>query len=159
MNFPDDFALKWNERSPTQRPEGLKDRSMAVLRLFGAVKEVKEKYGRLDVFWGEVFRLKRDSLDFPANGAPGDPYGVFRTSYYSPDDNNKQSLIAGDTYVAIIEFGDTIKANGVLGYGNFSQPGSSHRTDQLKLYSDKKLRPILFYRHDVENNVVATTSF
>ena len=160
MNFPDDFALKWNERSPTQRPDGLKDRSMAVHRLFGAAKEVKEKYGRLDVFWGEVFRLKRDSLDFPANGAPGDPYGVFRTSYYSPpDDNNKHTLIAGDTYVAIIEFGDTIKANGVLGYGNFSQPGSPHRTDQLKLYSDKKLRPILFYRHDVENNVVSTTSF
>ena len=68
-------------------------------------------------------------------------------------------MIAGDTYVAIIEFGDTIKANGVLGYGNFSQPGSPHRTDQLKLYSDKKLRPILFYRHDVENNVVSTTSF
>jgi acyl-homoserine-lactone acylase len=159
MNFPEDFALKWNERSPTQRPDGLKDRSMAVHRLFGAAKEVKEKYGRLDVFWGEVFRLKRDSLNLPANGAPGDPYGVFRTSYFSPDDNNQQKLIAGDTYVAAIEFGDTIRANGVLGYGNFSQPGSPHRIDQLQLYSDKKLRPILFYKHDVDKNVVKQTTF
>jgi len=59
----------------------------------------------------------------------------------------------------VVEFGDSIRANGVLGYGNFSQPGSPHRTDQLQLYSDKKLRPILFYRHDVEKNVVATTAF
>jgi acyl-homoserine-lactone acylase len=159
MNFPDDFALQWNERSPTQLPEGLKDPTMAVHRLFGAAKEVKEKFGRLDVFWGEVFRLKRDSIDLPANGAPGDPYGVFRTSYYRPDDNNQQSLIAGDTYVAIIEFGDSIQAEGVIGYGNFSQPGSPHRTDQLQLYSDKKLRPILFYRHNVEAHVVETTTF
>ena len=159
MNFPDDFALKWNENSPTQRPDGLKDRDMAVHWLFGAAKEVKEKYGRLDVFWGEVFRLQRDSLDLPANGAPGDPYGVFRTSYFYPGEDNKQVLVAGDTYVSVVEFGDSIRANGVLGYGNFSQPGSPHRTDQLQLYSDKKLRPILFYRHDVEKNVVSTTTF
>ncbi len=159
MNFPDDFALQWNERSPTQLPDGLKDRTMAVNRLYGAAKEVKEKYGRLDVFWGEVFRLQRDSLDLPANGAPGDPYGVFRTSYFRPIDNDKQTLIAGDTYVAVIEFGDSIKANGVIGYGNFSQEGSIHRTDQLKLYSDKKLRPIHFYRKDVEENVVERTTF
>ncbi len=159
MNFPDDFALQWNERSPTQRPDGLKDRTMAVHRLFGAAKEVKEKYGRLDVFWGEVFRLQRDSLDLPANGAPGDPYGVFRTSYYYPSDENKYILGGGDTYVAVVEFGDSIIANGVLGYGNFSQQGSPHRIDQLQLYSDKKLRPILFYRDDVENNVFERTKF
>ena len=157
MEFPGDFALKWNEHSPTQRPDGLKDRSMAVHKLFGAAKEVKEKYGRLDVFWGAVFRLQRDSLDLPANGAPGDPYGVFRTSYFYPGKDNKQFIVAGDTYVSVVEFGDSIRANGVLGYGNFSQPGSPHRTDQLQLYSDKKLRPILFYQHDVEKNIVKRT--
>ncbi len=159
MNFPDDFALKWNENSPTQFPDGLKDRTMAVHRLYGAAKEVKNKYGRLDVFWGEVFRLQRDSVDLPANGAPGDPYGVFRTSYFTPSNDNKQKIIAGDTYIAAIEFGDTIKAQGLIGYGNFSQKGSIHRTDQLKLYSEKKLRPILFYRKDVEKNVVNRTRF
>ncbi len=159
MNFPDDFALTWNERSPTQRPDGLKDRDMAVHWLFGAAKEVKEKYGRLDVFWGEVFRLQRDSLDLPANGAPGDPYGVFRTSYYYPSDENKYILGGGDTYVALVEFGDSIKANGVLGYGNFSQLLSPHRIDQLQLYSDKKLRPILFYREEVENNTQVRKTF
>ena len=157
MNFPDDFALQWHERSPTQRPDGLKNRDMAVHKLFGAAKEVKEKYGRLDVFWGAVFRLQRDSLDLPANGAPGDPYGVFRTSYFYPGKDNKQFIVAGDTYVSVVEFGDSIRANGVLGYGNFSQPGSPHRTDQLQLYSDKKLRPILFYQHDVEKNIVKRT--
>ena len=53
----------------------------------------------------------------------------------------------------------SVDAHGVLGYGNFSQPGSPHRTDQLQLYSDKKFRSILFYHHDVEKNVVATTTF
>ena len=53
----------------------------------------------------------------------------------------------------------SVDAHGVLGYENFSQPGSPHRTDQLQLYSDKKFSPILFYHHDVEKNVVATITF
>ena len=159
MNFPEDFALQWTPKSPIQRPDGLKDRDLAVHVLYGAAKDVKEKFGRLDVFWGEVFRLKRDELNLPANGAPGDPYGVFRTSYYMPNSDNTQTLIGGDTYVAIIEFGDSIRAEGVIGYGNFSQNGSPHRTDQLKFYSDKQLRPILFYKEDVEKNVVEKTTF
>ena len=53
----------------------------------------------------------------------------------------------------------SVDAHGVLGYENFSQPGSPHRTDQLQLYSDKKFSPIFFYHHDVKKNVVATTTF
>ncbi len=159
MNFPEDFALSWKEQSPTQLPDGLRNRTMALQRLLNAAQEVQEKYGRLNVAWGEVFRLRRDSLDLPANGAPGDPYGVFRTSYYYPDADHKEILIGGDTYIAVIEFGDSIRAEAVLGYGNFSQPGSSHRTDQLQLVSDKKLRPIYFYREDVEAHTIEKTTF
>jgi hypothetical protein len=35
-------------------------------------------------------------------------------------------------------------------YGNWSRPGSAHRTDQLALYAEKRLRPIWRTRAEVE---------
>ena len=50
--------------------------------------------------------------------------------------------IGGDSYQAIIEFGRKPRAMSLVSYGNASQIGSKHRTDQLKFYSEKKLRPV-----------------
>jgi acyl-homoserine-lactone acylase len=37
----------------------------------------------------------------------------------------------------------------VIGYGNASQPGSPHRTDQLPLLARKQLRPVWLTREEV----------
>lgn len=55
------------------------------------------------------------------------------------------NLMGGDGWVGIIEFGDRVKANVLLSYGNSSQKGSPNRGDQLKLFSKKKLRQAAFY--------------
>jgi acyl-homoserine-lactone acylase len=60
---------------------------------------------------------------------------------------------AGDTYVAITEFGKQVKANVLLSYGNSSQPGNKHVGDQLKLLSEKKLRPALLDKNAVLRNL------
>ena len=38
----------------------------------------------------------------------------------------------------------------LIGYGNWSREGSKHRTDQLALAAQKKMRPILRVRADIE---------
>jgi acyl-homoserine-lactone acylase len=67
--------------------------------------------------------------------------------------NNKNYAYFGDSYVAVTEFGEKIKAQVLLSYGNATQPGSKHIGDQLKLLSDKKLRPALLAKEDALRNM------
>jgi acyl-homoserine-lactone acylase len=137
------FAVQWSEKEPRSTPDGLSDPAGAVKVLEDAAAEVKKEHGRLDVPWGEVMRLKMNDINLPANGAD-DFFGVFRVSW-----GRDGNIMGGDSWVGIIEFGDRIKANVLLSYGNSSQTGSPHRGDQLKLFSEKKLRPAAFYKEDV----------
>jgi acyl-homoserine-lactone acylase len=41
----------------------------------------------------------------------------------------------------------------LLSYGNASQEGSKHRTDQLKFYSEKKLRPVWRNKKEIEQHL------
>lgn len=108
--------------------------------------------------WGEVARLQRGSADFPANGAPGDPFGVFRVLYF--DDSTLEATrqmpaIGGDSYVAAIEFSDPVQARVLLTYGNASQPGSPHIGDQLALSAKGQMRVVWRTREEIEEHLEA----
>ena len=107
----------------------------------------------MDVPWGEDYRLIRDDVDLPSNGGPGDPYGLFRVTNYVPIGDDRFMAIGGDSYQAIIEFGDKPKAMTLVSYGNASQKGSKHRTDQLKFYSEKKLRPVWRNKEEIKQHL------
>ncbi|MDH3709161.1 MAG: penicillin acylase family protein, partial [Cyclobacteriaceae bacterium] len=87
----------------------------------------------------------------PGNGAAGN-YGVVRVAWPRSFENGQYKIGGGDSWVSIIEFGEKVKANVLLSYGNSTQEGSKHRGDQLQLFSDKKMRDALYYREDVEKN-------
>ena len=88
----------------------------------------------------------------PSNGGP-EYFGMLRAMYYTPDSDGKMKAVAGDTYYAVTEFGEKVNARAVLSYGNATQPGNKHAGDQLDLMSEKKMRPVLFYREDVLRHV------
>ncbi|MGH7477384.1 MAG: penicillin acylase family protein, partial [Longimicrobiales bacterium] len=138
-------------------PEGLRDPRAAAAALDSAAAAVERAYGALDVAWGDVHRLIRDSLDLPANGAPGEPLGVFRVVGYRADDA-RRSAAGGDSFVAAIEFGEPPRAFALIGYGNASEPGSPHRTDQLRLFAEQRLRPVWRQSEEVEANTVSRTA-
>ena len=58
--------------------------------------------------------------------------------------------MGGDSFVAAVEFSNPVQARVLIGYGNSSQPGSRHRTDQLPLLDHKQLRPAWLARQDIE---------
>ena len=47
----------------------------------------------------------------------------------------------------------------VLGYGNASQPGSPHRTDQLELVARKELRSVWRAREEIEAHLESREAF
>lgn len=59
----------------------------------------------------------------------------------------------------MVEFGTPMKAVGVMSYGNSSQPGSTHRGDQLPFLAAKTFRTLWIDRASVERNLEETTRF
>jgi acyl-homoserine-lactone acylase len=152
------FQLPWSERAPFTTPDGLADPAMAVAALAAAAGQVQERHGALDVAWGEVYRLRRDSVDLPGNGGPG-ALGIFRVTDYQDAGNGQFRAAGGDSWVAAIEFSSPVRAQALLPYGNASQPGSPHRVDQLTLYSEQRLRPVWRVRTNIEANSVGRRAF
>jgi acyl-homoserine-lactone acylase len=146
------FKTPYDINHPISTPNGLYDPKYAVQKLKQAATEIMRIYGSLDIPWGQVARFRRGKWDYPANGAPPD-FGSYRSINYFQDKDGKFVADGGDSYVAVIEFGNKPKAMVLLSYGNSSQPGNKHMGDQLKLLSEKKLRPALLDRADILKNL------
>ena len=121
---------------------------MAVVRR-GGRRTWSREYGTLHVPWGDAVRLRRGSLDLPGNGAPSQ-MGAIRTSGLGPFTDGTAQIVSGDTFYAVVEFSDPLRGEALLGYGNCSRAGSKHVTDQLELASQKRMRPILRARREIE---------
>lgn len=137
---------------------GLADPQAALLSLRKAAELCRKTYGSLDVPWGEVNRFRSGTADVPGNGGPG-RLGVFRTINYGAREGNRTYASHGETFVCAIEFGAPQQAQCALGYGNSSQPGSPHLTDQLPLMTAKKLHPVWRDRKDVQQHLERKESF
>ena len=149
----DPWAEDWTLEAPMATPDGLETPDLALRLLEAAADTTLARHGALDVAFGDVHRLRRDTLDLPANGH-GDPLGIFRAAWYQrTGEGFTYELTGGDSFVLAVEFGDSIRARAVLGYGNSTQPDSPHRTDQLGLFSEKGMRPVWRTRGQVEANL------
>ncbi|MFA6643333.1 MAG: acylase [Bacteroidales bacterium] len=153
------FAVPWSADSPVTTPDGLNDPEKAVALLRKAAIEIEEEYGFMDVEWGYVNRFSVGNIEYPANGGKSD-YGVFRTMYFQPKKGSYRNYVYhGDTFVAVVEFGDKVRAEVLLSYGNSSQPGSRFVGDQLEMLYENRLRTALLTRKDVLNNMVEMKVF
>ncbi len=146
------IARPWSLAAPITTPDGLKEPKKLVALLVEAGEEVIKKYGSLDVAYGDVNRFRTGNVDYPGNGG-SDDLGAFRVIYFREDNDKKNTADAGDSYVAITEFGKKVKASVLLSYGNSSQAGNKHAGDQFQLLSQKKLRPALLEKSDVLKNL------
>ena len=152
------FATPWNENSPLKTPNGLADSASAVKVLEVAATTVKLLYGALDVPWGEVARLRYSNVDVPASGGPG-LFGIFRVIDLAPAAAGRFQQVAGDTYMAAIEFSNPVRAKVLTTYGNATQPGSPHVGDQLQLYARNELRPVWRTRQEIEAHLESRKVF
>jgi acyl-homoserine-lactone acylase len=133
------FAVPYDLHSPLTTPRGLRDPRHAAQQLDEAAQETLKLFDTLDVPWGQVMHYQHAGLDLPANGGFGN-LGIFRVITFGPLHGKTRSQTHGETYIAAVEFGNPVKARVLLTYGNSSQPGSPHQSDQLPLLARKELR-------------------
>ena len=147
------YTKPWNINDPVNTPDGLSDPQKAVKLLDESVIEIEEKFGKLDVKWGDYYRIKYNGIDLPANGIDG-RLGVFRVAWPGRSTDKNMYVGGGDSWVSVIEFGQKIRAKALLSYGNSTQKDSPNNGDQLALFSKKELRNVWFYESDLIPNIV-----
>lgn len=152
------YAVPPDDHQPLTTPRGFGDPSKAVQTLESVAEKLEIQYGSMHVIWGDVMRLRRGSLDLPGNGAPS-RLGAIRTVDPGPFVNGKAEGVQGDSYFAVVEFSTPVRAEALIGYGNWSKPGSRHVEDQLSLMSKKEMRPVWRARKEIEANLESRKTF
>ena len=138
------------------------DQKLEALR--AAVDRLSRDFGSYSVPWGEINRFQRNDgaidqtfsdaqaslpvpfawsrwgslASFAAQRAPG------TSRYYGT---------AGNSFVAVVEFGPSVHAWGISVGGASGHPASRHFLDQAQRYVDGKLRPLYFYPADLRGHV------
>jgi len=62
----------------------------------------------------------------------------------------------GNSFVAVVEFGDRVKAKAITAGGQSGDPASPHFGDQAKRYSTGDLRDVYFYREQLQGHTERT---
>jgi acyl-homoserine-lactone acylase len=60
---------------------------------------------------------------------------------------------SGNRFVAVVEFGDSVRARAVTAGGQSGNPASPHFNDQAARYAAGDLRPVYFYRNQLEGHI------
>jgi len=143
------FARVWTEHDPLRTPAGLADRRRAAEAFASAVEETAKRYGRVDVEWGEVHRVRRGAVDEPVGGCAGQ-LGCFRVLTFNPAADGKLIADGGDGWVLAVEFTDTPRAYSVLAYGQSPNPDSPWHSDQASMFARGTLKRVAFTAADVD---------
>jgi acyl-homoserine-lactone acylase len=153
LNDQANYERRWTLDDPVNTPSGIKDNAVATAMLKAAAQAVTARHGRLDPRYGDVSRFSAgENISFPGHGGEGG-LGLFRTISWGPWSGATRTPESGETWVNLIEFSTPIKAIATMSYGNSSQPGSPHRSDQLALISEKRFRPLWLTQAEVERNL------
>jgi acyl-homoserine-lactone acylase len=131
--------------------------------LAAAVDKLAADFGRWDTPWGEINRFQRLTGDIaqPFNDAgasipvafPSERWGslaAFEAHAYPG--TKKWYGTSGNSFVAVVEFGDTVSARAVTAGGLNSVPSSKHFNDQAGRYAAGTMREVYFYPKQLEGH-------
>ncbi|WP_441001368.1 penicillin acylase family protein [Fodinibius sp. SL11] len=149
------FDEVWSPDHPAETPYGLADPKRAAEAFEWAVEKAKERYGDWDYAWGDVHRAHLGDKDLAVGGCTG-LLGCFRVLWFIDHkyDDQKLEVRGGDGWVLAVEFGDKPKAYSVLAYGQSVKEDSPYFNDQLKLFTNNKMKQVVFTEEDIMKQFV-----
>jgi acyl-homoserine lactone acylase PvdQ len=131
-------VLAWSHTSP-KASMGFDDVPPMAPRaaLKASVDWLVARFGRVNVQWGEVQRLRRGDVDIALGGGP-DVLNAVRAK----DDGSRLRGFQGDSYVLVIDFGKAgVTSESIHQYGASNRPDSPHYSDQAPSYAALHLKP------------------
>ncbi len=132
--------------------------------LSNASDRLTEDFGSWKTPWGEINRYQRltGAIVQPfSDAAPSIPVGFTSSLWGSlaafgarPYPGTKKWYgTVGNSFVAVVEFGDKVRAKAVTAGGESGDPASRHFNDQAKRYSTGDMRDVYFYRSDLKGHI------
>jgi acyl-homoserine-lactone acylase len=177
-SVPTSLAIFWGEDirrtvAPEAQKESLRVEDYIVtkasptqlLQSFStATDELASNFGTWKTPWGDINRFQRLTGDIiqPFNDAsPSIPVG-FTSSFWGslasfgarPYPGTKKWYgTSGNSFIAVVEFGEKVHAKAVTAGGESGNPSSPHFNDQAKRYSTGDLRDVYFYPADLKGHI------
>lgn len=130
-----------------------------------SIEHLTKDFGSWNTPWGEINRFQRLNGDIDLkfdDDKPSIPVGLTTSRWgalaaYGMRSKQKTKRIygtRGNSFVAVVEFGDKVKAKTILAGGQSGDPDSPHFSDQAQRYADVEFKDVPFYREDVETRAV-----
>ena len=140
----DDYML--DKATPAERLQALA----------AASDKLAASFGSWTTTWGDINRFQRLTGDIvqPFNDAgPSIPVGFTSSRWGSLASFGARSYpgtkkwygTSGNSFVSVVEFGDSVRAIAVTAGGQSGHPTSKHFNDQAERYATGNLRPVYFY--------------
>ena len=124
--------------------------------------ELEKIYGTWKMAWGNIVRFQRPSGDIIPKfdderistpvGFASALFGCLPAYETIWNGSDKSYGVAGNSFVAAVEFGKKIRAKSIVTAGQSFKPASIHFKDQLQLFLNGKLKDVHFYKEDVLRN-------
>jgi acyl-homoserine-lactone acylase len=166
-SVPTSLAVFWGEevqRRGGRRggAESLTPQAM-VQALAAASDRLTADFGKWNTPWGDINRFQRLTGDIvqPFNDAgPSIPVGFTSAVWGSlasfgarPYPGTKKWYgTSGNSFVAVVEFGPTVKARAVTAGGESGHVGSKHFDDEAQRYATGNLREVYFYKSQLKGH-------
>jgi acyl-homoserine-lactone acylase len=139
-----DFAV--SRASANDRLQALADASSQLMADFGNWKTAWGDINRFQRLTGDIVQNFSDSspsLPVPFTSARWGSLASFGARAYPG--TKKWYGTSGNSFVAVVEFGDSVRARAVSAGGESGNPASPHFNDQAERYAAGNLRDVYFY--------------
>ncbi len=124
------------------------------------ITRLNDDFGNWNLPWGEVNRYQRlngDVIQAFDDDRPSIPIGFASgrwgalAAYGARYDNNTKKIYGtrGNSFVAVVEFGDKVRAKSILAGGQSGDPESPHFDDQAQRYANVEFKEVAYYKEDV----------
>jgi acyl-homoserine-lactone acylase len=131
--------------------------------LAAAVDKLTSDFGTWKTPWGDINRYQRLTGDIvqPFNDAgPSIPvpfvssrWGSLASFGARPYPGTKKWYgTSGNSFVAVVEFGDSVRARAITAGGESGHPESKHFNDEAERYASGNLRNVYFYKSQLKGH-------
>jgi len=131
--------------------------------LAAASDKLAADFGSWKTPWGDINRFQRLTGDIvqPFNDSGPSIPVAFTSSQWGSlasfgarayPGTKKWYGTSGNSFVAVVEFGDTVRAKAVTAGGESGNPSSRHFNDEAKWYATGELRDVYFYRSQLKGH-------
>ena len=164
-SIPTSLAVYWGEAIGTRARTASPDQLLQAL--VTASEKLATDFGTWKTPWGDINRYQRLTGDivqpFKDEG-PSIPVGFTSSRWGSLASfgartypgTKKMYGTSGNSFVAVVEFGDRVTGKAVSAGGQSGDPASPHFSDQAVRYSTGNLRDVYFYREQLQGHTERT---